>query len=61
LHLLERLGGLWRVLAVVGRLVPRGLRDAAYDRVAGVRYRIFGRKDDACPFIPAALRGRFDL
>ena len=37
------------------------LRDAAYDLVARVRYRIFGRKDEACPFIPAALRGRFDL
>ena len=51
----------WRVLAILGRLVPAGLRDAAYDLVARVRYRFFGRKDDACPFIPAALRGRFDL
>ena len=61
LHILERLGGVWRVLAILGRLVPSGLRDAAYDVVARVRYRFFGRKDDACPFIPAALRGRFDL
>lgn len=61
LHILERLGGVWRVAAVFGRLVPARLRDAAYDAVARVRYRLFGRKDDACPFIPAALRGRFDL
>lgn len=61
LHILERLGGAWRVLAVLGRLVPGPLRDAAYDLVARWRYRMFGRKDDACPLIPAALRSRFDL
>ena len=61
LHILGRLGRGWRVLARLGRLVPRGLRDAAYDLVARVRYRVFGRKDDACPVIPPALRSRFDL
>lgn len=61
LHLLGRLGGGWRVLAGLGGLVPRGLRDAAYDLVARVRYRVFGRKDDACPVIPPAQRSRFDL
>lgn len=61
LHLLERLGGGWRALARAGRIVPRGLRDALYDLVARVRYRVFGRKDDACPVIPKALRSRFDL
>lgn len=61
LHLLERLGGGWRVLAGLSRLVPRRLRDAAYDLVARVRYRVFGRKDDACPRIAPALRSRFDL
>jgi predicted DCC family thiol-disulfide oxidoreductase YuxK len=61
LHVLERLGGIWRLLAAAGRLVPAPLRDAAYDLVAGTRYRVFGRKDEACPMIPTALRGRFDL
>jgi predicted DCC family thiol-disulfide oxidoreductase YuxK len=45
----------------LGRIVPRPLRDAVYDLVARVRYRVFGRKDDACPIIPKALRSRFDL
>jgi predicted DCC family thiol-disulfide oxidoreductase YuxK len=58
---LERLGGGWRVLARLGGLVPRPIRDAVYDLVARVRYRVFGRKDDACPIIPEALRSRFDL
>ena len=61
LHLLERLGGGFRILARAGRLVPRPLGDAAYDFVARVRYRVFGRKDEACPVIPQALRSRFDL
>ena len=61
LHLLHRIGGGWRVLAALGRVVPRGLRDAAYDLVARVRYRVFGREDEACPVIPPALRSRFDL
>jgi predicted DCC family thiol-disulfide oxidoreductase YuxK len=61
LHILERLGGLWRVVATICRPIPRPLRDAAYDFVARVRYRVFGRKDEACPLIPPTLRGRFDL
>jgi predicted DCC family thiol-disulfide oxidoreductase YuxK len=61
LHVLERLGGAWRLLAGLGRLAPRPLRDLAYDCVARTRYRIFGRKDDACPMIPQEQRARFDL
>jgi predicted DCC family thiol-disulfide oxidoreductase YuxK len=59
LHLLERVGGLWRVLARAGRLVPRPLRDRVYDFVARVRYRIFGRTTTACPVVPPELRARF--
>lgn len=59
IHLMHRLGGLWRVVAVVFALVPRGLRDVGYDFVARVRYRIFGKTKDACPLMPAELRSRF--
>jgi predicted DCC family thiol-disulfide oxidoreductase YuxK len=34
LEALEGIGGAWRVLARVGRLVPEGLRDRLYDLVA---------------------------
>ena len=61
LHILRRTGGLWRVIAGVGRIVPAPLRDAAYDGVAKIRYRVFGKRDDACPVIPASSRSRFDL
>jgi predicted DCC family thiol-disulfide oxidoreductase YuxK len=50
-------GGLWRA-AAVARVLPRGLRDFVYDRVARNRYRLFGRMD-TCPLPPAGLRERF--
>src|SRR6266545_4057289 len=49
LDMLRRLGGGWRVLAALFGLVPRPLRDAAYDFVARVRFRLFARPADACP------------
>jgi predicted DCC family thiol-disulfide oxidoreductase YuxK len=52
------LGGFWGAVASVVRRVPRPLRDWAYDRVARVRYRVFG-KYDACPVPPAGQRARF--
>ncbi len=54
-----RLGGVWRLLSAVGSLVPRGLLDAGYDTIARARYPIMGRRAEACPVVPAALRTRF--
>lgn len=59
IHVLHRLGGLWRVLAFGFSIIPRPLRDAVYDAVAAVRYRIFGRTKEACPLLPPDLRSRF--
>lgn len=58
LHLWDRLGGLWRVLAWVSRVVPRWLRDGLYEGVAMVRTRVFGRTAEVCPLMPADLRER---
>lgn len=60
LHLLDRLGGLWRVLAVFARVVPSGVRDRVYGGIARVRYRLFARPSEACPLVPQHLRARFD-
>jgi predicted DCC family thiol-disulfide oxidoreductase YuxK len=60
LHIFRRLGGGWRVLAAVLSVVPRGIRDLAYDFIARIRYRVFGKRDDLCPIVPAELRARFD-
>jgi predicted DCC family thiol-disulfide oxidoreductase YuxK len=61
LHILRRMGGLWRIIAEVARAVPHPIRDATYDLIARVRYRLFGKRADVCPIIPAAMRSRFDL
>jgi predicted DCC family thiol-disulfide oxidoreductase YuxK len=59
LDVLAGLGGLWRLLAGLGRLVPRPLRDRLYDGIAAVRHRLFARPADACPLVPKELRARF--
>ncbi|MDX2193708.1 MAG: DCC1-like thiol-disulfide oxidoreductase family protein [Gemmatimonadales bacterium] len=51
------LGGAWS-LAGAARIVPRPLRDAAYDVVARVRHRIAGRLD-ACRLPDGPTRARF--
>ena len=58
LRLGRYLGGPWALLAALGRLVPRALRDAAYDAFARRRYRWFGRVD-ACALPAPEERRRF--
>jgi predicted DCC family thiol-disulfide oxidoreductase YuxK len=52
------LGGVWSVAGSLLALVPKFLRDPAYDLVARWRYRVFGRYD-ACPVPPTVHRARF--
>jgi len=59
LHLLERIGGPWRVLGWLVLGIPRGWRDAVYDAVARLRHRLFARPAEACPTIPEPWRKRF--
>lgn len=56
LHLLARLGGVWRVLAAAAGLVPARVRDAAYALLARVRRR---GSAAACAMPPAAWRAHF--
>ena len=56
LYIAARLGGVWKVAAVLR--IPSWLRDLAYDLIARNRYRIFG-KYDACPLPEARYRDRF--
>ncbi len=60
IHILRRLGGGWKFLAGVIRIVPRRFRDAIYNIVARIRYRVFGTRGDLCPLVPPDLRARFD-
>ena len=61
LHILRRLGGGWKFVATLLGVIPRPLRDGAYDFVARIRYRIFGKREDLCPIVPSEFRARFDL
>ncbi len=58
LYVLRELGGGWSVVAMFGRLLPKFLRDAAYNLVARNRYRVFG-KFDACPLPDPKDRHKF--
>lgn len=60
LHALGRLGGAWRPLAALARVVPRALRDTVYDLVARLRRRFLAPPAGTCPILPPDLRRRFD-
>lgn len=59
IHILRRLGGGWRSAGSFLAAFPRAIRDAGYDFVARIRYRIFGRRVDYCPIVPPEWRTRF--
>ncbi|WP_299431594.1 thiol-disulfide oxidoreductase DCC family protein [uncultured Meiothermus sp.] len=56
-HILYRLGGVWRILALLW-FVPKRLRDRAYRLVAENRYRLLGRLEQCIAPTPE-LRKRF--
>ena len=60
LHILRSLGGGWKRLAATIAIVPRPIRDVAYDLIARIRYLVFGRRDQTCPLVPPDVRARFD-
>ncbi len=56
IEIARTLGGLWK-LALVFKLLPRALRDAAYYIIARNRYRWFG-KDESCMMPTPELKAR---
>ncbi len=58
LRIAGALGGAWRLLALLCRVVPRLVRDAAYDFIAAHRYQWFGKRE-ACRLPTPAERRRF--
>jgi predicted DCC family thiol-disulfide oxidoreductase YuxK len=57
LFMLAELGGVWKLTAV-GRVLPKGLRDAIYKIVARNRYRVFG-KHESCMLPEPKHRAKF--
>ena len=60
LHIMRRLGGVWRLLAGLLVLLPARPRDGLYDGVARIRHHLFARPVEACPLMPPQMRARFD-
>jgi predicted DCC family thiol-disulfide oxidoreductase YuxK len=60
LYVMRRLGGMWRMAALIGQLIPVAWRDGVYDAVARMRYRLFRKPESACPLLPGHLRSRFE-
>jgi predicted DCC family thiol-disulfide oxidoreductase YuxK len=58
IFVLKQLPGLWRAAALLVQLVPKFLRDAAYNVIARNRYAIFGRSE-ICPLPSEEDRTRF--
>lgn len=54
----QQLGGAWRALAAMFRVLPKGIREWTYNQVARRRYRLFGRYE-TCPLPDARVRERF--
>ncbi len=61
LYIMQRLGGLWRIIATLAKVIPPALLDVAYAGIARIRHRLFAKPADACPILPRNLRGRFDF
>ncbi len=59
-HILRRLGPFWRLLGRLLAIVPRPIRDYAYDRFAERRHLLAERPDGTCPMMPPVLGRRFD-
>ena len=57
LRVVQGLGGVWTMVGAL-RVVPRFMRDMAYDFLARNRYRWFGKRD-ACRMPSPAERERF--
>ena len=58
-HCLNRLGGVWRLIGGLLGLLPRAMRDGAYDRLASVRKSFFATPESSCPALPPDLQQRF--
>ncbi len=50
--LFQRLGGLWFIMAKISKFIPKVLRDAVYDLIAKIRYKLAGKLEDkTCPLL----------
>lgn len=58
LHVLKALGVSWKMLYILYQIIPQSLRNFIYNKVAGTRYRIFGKKE-TCLVPSPEIKDRF--
>ena len=59
IHCLQLLGGLWLLLGQAMKIFPKVIRDACYDFVGKIRYRLAGKVDiETCQLLPPQYRER---
>jgi len=62
ISLLERLDGIWFIMAKIIKFIPKILRDAIYDLIAKIRYKIAGKiEDKTCPLLPKNYQSKILL
>ena len=59
LHILKRLGGVWRLFGLAGSAIPASLRDLGYGFIARVRHRLLPAPEGLCPVVAPELAKRF--
>ncbi len=60
--LFERLGGVWFIMAKIIKFIPKILRDAFYDIIAKIRYKIAGKiESKTCPLLPKNYQSKILL
>lgn len=57
--ILNSLGGLWRIFAIILSILPKSLLDLGYDLIAKIRHKIFKKEKNLCPILPKDLQIRF--
>lgn len=58
LAIFKQLGGIYKILALIGLAIPAFIRDALYNFIAKNRYQFFGKKD-TCRLPTAQERQKF--
>ena len=62
ISLLERLGGFWFFMAKIMKPIPKVIRDALYDLIAKIRYKLAGKiEDKTCPLLPKNYQSKILL
>ncbi len=58
-QIMRFLGGVWGVLALSSKILPRIFWDFCYKQIALIRNSIFAKPKDTCPILPKSLQARF--